>query len=842
MTTSSFPISTSPRHIILLASTSASVLIYEILLMRLLSIAQWHHFAYMAISMALLGFGAAGSLLFLFFRQIRRNPDEWLVFLSGAAAISFSLAFSLSQKTGLDPLQLVWQPAQWLRMFLTYLIMAVPFILAGGIIGIILTGAGEQAHRMYGIDLLGAGCGALAIVPILYLGLPWNILSALGCLMILGASWCCCRMRHRRAGVIILLISAGIIAIVFFALPPVPKIHNTKALPMTLSFPDARIEAEITGPLGVIHVVGSSLIRHVPGLSLNFGLDSKNQSVDLPKQKAVFIDADGLSPITKFTGNLDELDYLDFTTMALPYHVRHPKKALVVGAGGGSDVLLGLLHHTSEIVALEANQQIADLLQRQFADFSGHLYSRSDVSLEVREARQFLRSTKERFDLIQLSLINSFVTSAGGLHSASENYLYTKEALKLYLSRLTDTGMLAITRWLKLPARNSLRIIATALSALKQMRLSGRPEEHLIFIRSWKTSTILVSKTPFTHAEIAHAKKFCSDKSFDLGYYAGMKMEQANRYDVHKLPGYFIGASALCGPEAESFLNNYAFDVSATTDDRPYFSHFFRWDKAVFLFKQLKREWFPIIELGYIFILATLVQAVLASAVLILLPLIFLPRIYIRSNLAGPAPRPQEIFGIIIYFWFIGMAFMFFQMALLSKYSLLLSYPVYSVAVVLSTVLIFSGCGSLSVRRFQASGHWFLWISVASIFLWVLIQVVAGDQMFKWALSRSFGNRLVLAFLLLSVLSFFLGWPFPSGLHVMIKKFPGLVPWAWGINGCASVIGAILGKCLVVSIGFKLLMISACALYLFAVAIFYVTFRSVDAGSTQLFTNSEAKS
>jgi spermidine synthase len=782
----------------------------------------------MAISMALLGFGVAGSLLFLFYKRIRRNLEEWLVFLSGAAAISFSLAFSLSQMVGLDPLQLVWQPTQWLRMFLTYLIMAAPFILAGGIIGIILTGAGEQTHRMYGVDLLGAGCGALAIVPILYLGLPWNILSALGCLMILGASWCCCQMRHRKAGAMTLLISTGILIIVYLTLPPVSKIHDTKALPMTLSFPDARIEARTTGPLGIIHVVGSSLIRHVPGLSLNFGLDSKDQSVDLPKQKAIFVDGDGLSPIAKFTGNLDELDYLDFTTMALPYHVRDPTKVLVVGAGGGSDVLLGLLHHTPKIVALEANQQIADLMQRQFADFSGHLYSRSNVNLKVREARQFLHSTKERFDLIQLSLLDSFVTSAGGLHSASESYLYTKEAIELYLSRLTDSGILAITRWLKLPARDSLRIIATALSTLKQIHLSNRPEEHLLFIRSWKTSTILVSKTPFTPDEIIHATKFCNDRSFDLGYYAGMKMDQANRYDVHKSPDYFIGASALCGPESESFLNNYVFDVSATTDDRPYFSHFFRWDKAAFLFQQLRREWLPIIELGYVFILATLVQAALASAVLILLPLVFLPRIYNESDRVGSVPRAGVVLGTLVYFWFIGIAFMFLEMALLSKYTLLLSHPVYSAAVVLSTVLIFAGCGSLSVRRFQAMGHWFLLIPVSVISLWVLFQVMAGDRLFNWALSWPFGSRLVLAFLLLSILSFFLGWPFPSGLRVMAKKFPRLVPWAWGINGCASVIGAVLGKCLAVSIGFKLLMLSACALYLLAIATFYITFRSVD--------------
>ena len=147
-------------HAVLLFLTSASVLAYEILLMRLLSIGQWHHFVYMVISMALLGYGAAGSILFITFDRIRGQLDKWLVCLAGATAVSFPLAFSLSQRVGLDPLQLVWQPAQWWSMLLTYLLMAIPFLLAGGIVGIILTGAGEKAHRMYAVDLLGAGLGA----------------------------------------------------------------------------------------------------------------------------------------------------------------------------------------------------------------------------------------------------------------------------------------------------------------------------------------------------------------------------------------------------------------------------------------------------------------------------------------------------------------------------------------------------------------------------------------------------------------------------------------------------------------------------------------------------------
>jgi hypothetical protein len=707
-------------------------------------------------------------------------------------------------------------------MLLTYLLMAIPFLLAGGIVGIILTGAGEKAHRMYAVDLLGAGLGAMAIVPALYLAPPWALLPSLGYAILFGALWCGLKRPHARLGGVTVLIAAAMLTLVYLTVPPRPRIHHTKALPMTLTFPDARVEAKSVGPLGMIHVVGSALIRHAPGLSLNFGLNMKSEDAALPKQKAIFIDGDAPSAISRFSGDLDELEYLDFTTMALPYHVRRPETLLVIGAGGGTDVLMGLRQHTGKITALEANQQIAQLLLGPFAEFSGFLYSRPEVALEVQEARQFLHSTGARFDLIQLSLLDSFVTSAGGLHSAMESYLYTTEALKLYLSHLTDSGMLAITRWLKLPPRDSLRIVATALAALRQMRVSPRPEQHLVFIRSWKTSTILVAKRPFTPSDITRVTKFCDERSFDLAYYAGMEVGRANRYDVQDNPHYFIGAEALSGPDAASFLDRYVFDISATTDDRPFFSHFFRWDKAPGLFRQLGREWLPMVELGYVFVLATLAQALLAGGVLILFPLLLLRWVHRGPSLAGAVPRLREALGTLVYFASIGMAFMFLEMALLPKYTLLLSHPVYSAAVVLGTVLVFAGLGSLSVRRFQAKGQKFLWIAAFVIFAWVVFHGVAGDRLFHWALGWPLGGRVALAVLLLSSLSFFLGWPFPSGLRAVAKKFPGLVPWAWGINGCASVIGAVLGQCLAVSIGFRLLMFAACALYFFAVFVFYV--------------------
>ena len=807
------------RHAVLLFFTSASVLAYEILLMRLLSIGFWTHFAYMVISLALLGFGAAGSFLFLLSKRVYGNMDAWLVFLAGAAALSFPLAFSLAKGIGLDPLQLVWQKTEWFKMFATYLVMAIPFLLSGGIVGIILSAAGRDVPKMYAADLLGAGFGCMAVVPALYLGPPWLLLPLLSGSVLAGAGWCCTRTAWGGRGILVLPVTGTLILACYALLPPVPQIHHTKALPVTLTFPDARVEAERDGPLGLIHVLGSSLIREVPGLSLNYGLDGKGQEGVLPNQKTIFSDGEALSTITRFKGDLNELEHLDFTTMALPYHVRRPEKVLVVGAGGGTDVLLALKQKASRIVALESNPQVAELMTGPFAAFSGHLYSKPEVQLLIQEARQFLHGTEDRFDLIQLSLLDSFGGSAAGLYSAAESYLYTTEAFGLSLSRLSDSGILAVTRWLKLPPRDSLKVFATALSALREAGISQRPEEHIVLIRSWKTSTLLVSRAPFTAQDIERVTAFSDRRSFDIDYFAGIRESMANRYDVQKEATSFKGATSLAGSESESFLKNYLFDVSPTTDDRPYFSHFFRWDKAWTLLQQLRKEFLPFVEIGYVLIIATLVQAIVAGGVVILLPLLGLRR---GGGWAKDGLSARAVLGTLFYFGSIGFAFMFLEMALLPKYILLLSHPIYSTAVVLGAVLVFAGWGSLTVRHVESRSFW---VAVTCVCAWVLIQALVEERLFGWALGWPFGGRLALTVVMVGSLAFFLGWPFPVGLRETSGQYPSLVPWAWGINGCASVIGAVLGKMISMSVGLRMTMLIAAFLYLLSVIVFDFTFR-----------------
>lgn len=807
--------SSGPRRAILLFATSASVLAHEILLMRMLSFAFWHHFASMVISISLLGFGAAGAFLFLAYERVKRDTDGLLVLLAAGAAVAFPGSLVLFRASGLDPLQLVWRSGEWLNMAWAYLALSLPFLFAGGIVGTVLSRAGERTPRMYAADLGGAGAGALAVVPALWSVPPWTLLPVLGALL-LPASLPCARAAASPARACLALgLSAAVLAAGGATVSLAPRVHETKELPQTLAFPDARIEALRLSPLGLVHVVGSRFIHNVPGLSLRYG---EITDEPLPGQKGLFLDGAGAGSITRYTGRREETLPLDYTTAALPFHVRPAERALVVGAGGGADVLLALHHGVSEIDALEANSRVASLMTGPIADYSGGLFERPGVRLIVDEARRYVQGRGKKYDLIQLSGGASFGAASGGLHAAAEEYLFTIEAFEAFLGRLNEKGVLAVTRYLKAPPRDSLRVLATALEALRRYGVN-RPGQCILFIRSWSTTTIVVGKTPFLPEETAAAVVFCDQRSFDTVFYPDITPDRINRYDILPRPWFYEGALALCGPDSESFLDAYLYDVAPRSDDRPYFSRFFRWDRASEMFGHLRREWLPRVESGYVFLLATLIQATLAGAALILLPLLFLGR-RASKTVSTDSQRRMSTFRVLAYFAMPGFGFMFFEMTFIPKFTLLLAHPVYAAAVVLSAVLVFAGLGSLSLARLGHGGARLLWIGGVVLGLWIGAMALAGDRLIQIALAWNGFARLSVAVGCLALPAFLLGWPFPLGLRELSRSRPALAPWAWGVNGCASVMGAVLGKCLAMDMGFRAVMVVAWLLYLIAAALF----------------------
>ncbi|HEX5865067.1 MAG TPA: SAM-dependent methyltransferase [Casimicrobiaceae bacterium] len=794
------------------ALLSAAVLGYEILLMRLFSIILWHHFAYMMISVAMLGYGAAGTFVALAQRALLRRYE--IVFV--AAAVSFGITavagFLLAQRVEFNPLEMLWDPRQPLRLLFIYALLFVPFFCAATSICLSFARFADQPHRLYSFDILGAGAGSLGILAALFATTTTGALQLIGALGLAAAALAAFHDKAKQRWLPALLL--GVALLLGLGLPTDwirLRPSEFKDLSQTLSIRGTRLIAEHSSPIALIDVVESSSIpfRHAPGLSLN-------ATVEPPPQMGLFIDGDGPSALTRYDGQTEPLEYLDYVTSALPYHLLQRPRVLVLGAGGGADVLQALYHRASAIDAVELNSQVLDLVEHQFADYSGRPYSAPTVRAHLGEARGFVAGHGERYDLIQVALLDAFGTSSAGLHALSESYLYTVEALDDYVNHLEPGGLLAITRWVNLPPRDVLKLFGTAALTLER-RGVAQPAQQLALIRGWKTATLVVKNGAFTRADLAALKDFCRARSFDVAYYPGIGAAETNRFNVLPQSYFHDGALALLGPERQEFFDRYKFNIVPATDDKPFFFHFFKWRTLPELVALKEQGGLPLLEWGYPVLVATLAQAVVASLVLILLPLWITARGTDQRDRAG-----WTRLRIAAYFTAIGFAFMFIEIAFIQKFLLFLSHPLYAVAVVLCAFLVFAGVGSsYSGRSGTVCGAAFArrvaW-PVAGIAVLASLYLVVLPALFRPLMPLADGFKILISLGLIAPLAFAMGMPFPMGLARVADRTRPLVPWAWGINACASVVAAIIATLLAIHVGFGAVVLVAVCLYALAAA------------------------
>ena len=826
--------------LVAIAMLSAAALGYEILLMRLFSIIQWHHFAYMMISVALLGYGAAGTFVALFRRALVTRYVEVVVAAAAVFGVASVCGFLLAQQVAFNPLEMLWNPAEPLRLAAVYALLFVPFFCAAIPICLTFTRFGEDAPRIYSYDILGAGAGCLAILAALFAVAPAQALTLVGALGVAASGVAAFRCGLRPRLVAPALVGAAIALPLLLPADWIRlRLSEYKELSQTLQVDGARVLAERSSPLGLVSVVESPRVpfRHAPGMSLA-------APAEPPPQLAFFVDGDGPSALVRNDGRREPLAYLDYLTSAAPYHLLATPRVLVLGAGAGADVLQGLYHSARRIDAVELNPQVVDLVQREFAEFSGRPYSAAAVRVHIGEARGFVDRGGARYDVIQVALVDAFGASAAGLYALSESYLYTVEALGAYLDRLENGGLLAITRWINLPPRDALKLFATAIAALEQ-RGAREPGAQLALVRGFRTVTLLVKNGAFTAADIAALQEFCRVRSFDADYFPGIAEGEANRYNALDNSYFHDGARLLLGPHRAGFIERYKYAIAPATDDRPHFFHFFKWRALPEMLALKAQGGLPLLEWGYPIVVATLLQAVLASFLLVLLPLLIGARptnnndnARARAEEAESASRGPSRLGVAVYFAALGIAFMFIEIAFIQKFILFLSHPLYAVAVVLCGFLLFAGIGSRQSRRMQHhSGPIFanpVALPVAVIGLVALLYLAVLPAAFRQLAPMPDALKIVLAMGLIAPLAIAMGMPFPLGLARLAGTTEALIPWAWGINACASVIAAILATLLAIHLGFNVVVILAVLLYLAAAAAFRRLGRPYNARATPL--------
>ncbi len=780
---------------------SAAAIGYEILLTRLFSIVLWHHFAYLIISAALLGVGASGT--FLAFTRRWLAPRFAATFATGAMVFGVTavVGFAVAQRVAFNPLELVWSAGQQIRLLQISLVLALPFFAAATAIGITLARFGDAIGAVYRADLVGAGLGALGLVLVL-MAAPLDIcLRLVGALGFLAAGLALAYAPGRARAALVVGLAALVTAMAWPDDWLRPQPSEYKGLSQALTIPGRRIDEQRSGPLGHLTVVTSPDVpfRHMPGLSLT-------APVEPPPQLGVFIDADSMTALTRFDGDLSVLGYLDQQTAALPYHLLDRPKTLVLGAGGGGDVLLALYHRAAAVDAVELNPQLVDLVRNTHADFTGRLYRRDDVSVHVGEARAFVEASAQRWDLIQVALLDSFTAAASGVMAFSESPLYTVEALRAYRRQLAPGGILAITRWLRAPPRGSLKLVATAIAALEAEGVED-PETSLAVVRGWNTMTLLLRNGRFLPEDAETIRAFATSRAFDPVWFPGMERDEANQRNRMAEPYLFDAISALQGRSGQDYLDAYRFHVQPATDDRPYFFRFFKWSLLPELVALRSQGGLTMLDSGYLILLASLVQAGAASMVLILLPLRWLARSRTR-------PPGVPAWRIAVYFLSLGLAFLFIEIAFIQRLTLFLGHPLAAIAIVLAGFLVFAGLGSgISSRWAVYLGVRSIGVAVAAIIGVSALYLLMLPSLLAALTGLPIGAKAGIALAMIAPLALPMGMPFPLGLGIVTRSAPEFVPWAWGINGCASVIAVSLASLLAMHVGFTAVVGIALVLY-----------------------------
>ncbi|MHC4359767.1 MAG: spermidine synthase [Planctomycetota bacterium] len=640
-------------------SISAATLGLQIVLIRALSIAHWYHFAYLVISTALLGFGASGTMIAVAQKFFLRHQKSSMWVFAAAMAFLTPVTFLLAQMLPFDQLQLVWDARQLIYLAAFYLLFFLPFFCAGACICIAFTTAAEKAHHLYFFNMVGSGLGVAVFVALMYGCRPEQLLLLASALTLLGAFILACRMS---ASFIIATIACGLVTFALFAphgaIPLKINISENKSLVYYTSLPDSKTVTTGYSPLARLDIVRAPAIRYLPGLSIGY-------AGTIPDQALLVSDADGISTLNRFD-HPDELRCYGYVTSALPYHLFSGPRVCIIGAGGGSDVAQALSLGAAEITAVEMNRQIIGLLKGRFSDMVSNIYNHPTVKAVVAEGRNFLQTTNDRFDIIQISLLDSFAAAAAGLYSLNESHLYTVEAIGKALDRLTPGGLLSITRPLKTPPRDTLKMVATIAQALRSRDVKT-PGEHIIVIRSWATATVIASALPLQPPLIEMAREFCRQRRFDLVYLPGIQASEVNRFHLLDEPFYHNAVTSILGDRRQEFYKNYVYNIRPATDNRPYFFDFLKLRAIPHMIRSFAGKWLPYSEWSYFILIVTLIQAAIVSFLLILLPL------FLAKPIKTIAAGKTSVCG---YFLLLGFAYMFLEMAFIHKMTLLLGSAV----------------------------------------------------------------------------------------------------------------------------------------------------------------------
>ncbi len=738
----------APRLLLAIALASFAVLFFQIAITRVLSVVLWYHWAFLSISLAMLGLGAPGVWFAL--RPPKATLLPRLLLLGGLAVPGSVMALLwLGNRFG------AWTVLPAMACLL------VPMLLLGAAVcQLLLAAKGGSIGRMYGADLLGASVAAAAVLPALsFLPTP-EAAGLLGLLPIAAALF----VGGGRA--VVAVAATLVIALVAWRAPF--AVRGTKAYDERALAP-AYVRWTPTARLAFF---GGEAFLRGPQHGFGWGFGDKAPKVDA-EQYWMEQDASAGTPITRFDGDvtdMSELEHLRFDVTSVAYQVRPPRRVAVIGAGGGRDVLTALQAGAKDVDAVELNAGVVETVSGRFKEFSGDVYHAPGVHATVSEGRAFLTRSRGDYDLIQISLIDSWAATAAGAYSLAENNLYTLEAYRLYLARLAPDGVISTSRWIL--GDHSLELFRLLFLNQRALREAGvvDPEAHTLVVRGGQVATLVTSRRAFTAGELTRTREVCAERGFHLLFPAPPKPEQAT--DVPTL--------LANGPAA---LEAFGVLMTPPTDDAPFF---FQSLPVLGTFDTEFARGFGVNAMSVRALQWLMVALLVASAVLFFLPFV----------LARALPRGASFWRGSGYFAAIGLAFMFVEVPWLQRFVLFLGHPSVAATVVIGALLLGAGVGAMASSRVGLARGLRWW--------WVVPAVVAAGNvglpaLFAATLGAELPVRIAIAVVCLLPVGFLLGHFFPLGMQ---RFGDANKAWYWALNGAFSVLASACSLALAMAFGF----------------------------------------
>jgi hypothetical protein len=751
-----------------------ATLMNQILLTRLFSAAFYYHYAFAIVSLTMLGLTIGAMAVFLFSHKFPFASDsDNLGLFSGLYAVSSALAVavfcSFQSLTAL----------RW-EMFMTALLLFLPgFIFSGIVVTHILTRNSRQVSGLYAADLCGAALGCILTMVALDLLGAINAILVAACLSAIVAFsfvrpsahvW----LRRGMAGLALLMTLLTVINITLSALQlPRLQLKHAKGDPRPGN------SEQLWNSYSMVTIGATQLM---PAWMWGPAQGYKFPNIE---QKWMTIDANASTVMTRFNGDLSQIDYLRHEMLNSAYNLRKPQRVTVVGVGGGRDILSALVHGAAHVTGVEMNANLVKALTDTHADFSGNLARNPKIRLVNDEARSYLARTADKTDLIQLSLVDTWAATAAGAFALAENSLYTVDAWRVYLNALSDDGMLSISRWYNSHDHKGelYRMLTMTRAALLASGISN-PSDHVVVVANYNIATLIVSKSPVWKSEISNLEAFTSAAGFRIilsPYFSESPM--LRELLTSDTPAYSPLEAAL--------------DLTPPTDDRPFFFQMVRlqdgikgiWD--AFRSDSPKEAAQNRANLKSV----ELLLYILMTVTILTFAFIFLPLRYSRrSRSAGPG---HSLF--LVYFTMIGLGFMFLEIAQMQRLMIFLGHPADALSVVLFSLLVASGLGSFCTCSMPMQR------TVPALALLCLVLAVIGgisDPLLQHFRGHATNLRILTALMLILPMGFFMGMCFPLGMKLVSDRHAEpLGSWLWGINGAASVLASILALMLAIAYG-----------------------------------------